>query len=345
MDLSLIKRGKWFLDDLKSIDKNGYNVFSCFHCAGGSTMGYKLAGYNVVGGIEIDQQIMNIYRKNHNPKYSFLMSIIDFNQLEKDKIPKELFNIDILDGSPPCSNFSMAGKREKKWGKKTYFREGQKEQILDDLFFHFIKTADILKPKVIVAENVKGMLIGNAKGYVKEIFKYFIAIGYRPQLFLLNSAVMGVPQARERIFFIANRLDKKIKLNFKEKPISVSEAIKDCKKSYAPKLDKTTAKYWFKIPVGKSLYEVNPKKSGFTTYKLNPYLPAKTQRASGPNLHWNEKRYININECLRIQSFPDDFICEEKLIHYICGMSVPPFMMQRIALEIKSQILDQQKQS
>jgi DNA (cytosine-5)-methyltransferase 1 len=52
---------------------------------------------------------------------------------------KELFDIDILDGSPPCSSFSMSGSREKAWGKNKKFREGQANQVLDDLFFHFIQ--------------------------------------------------------------------------------------------------------------------------------------------------------------------------------------------------------------
>ena len=159
------KTGAWYLSEFKDIKKNNLNVFSCFHCGGGSTMGYKLAGFNVLGGIEIDEEMMNIYRANHNPKFSYQMGVQEFNKLEN--IPEELKNLDILDGSPPCSTFSMAGKREKKWGKEFKFREGQKYQRLDDLFFHFIHTAKLLQPKIVVAENVKGLIAGNARGYVK----------------------------------------------------------------------------------------------------------------------------------------------------------------------------------
>jgi len=148
------KTGAWYLSELKDIKKNNLNVFSCFHCGGGSTMGYKLAGFNVLGGVEIDEEMMNIYRANHKPKFSYQMGVQEFNKIEN--IPEELKNLDILDGSPPCSTFSMAGKREKKWGKEFKFREGQKYQRLDDLFFHFIQTAKLLQPKIVVAENVKG---------------------------------------------------------------------------------------------------------------------------------------------------------------------------------------------
>lgn len=104
-------------------------------------MGYKLAGFNVLGGVEIDPEMMSIYRENHKPKHSFLMGVSDFNKIENESIPKELFSLDVLDGSPPCSSFSTAGSREEKWGIKKKFREGQSEQILDDLFFDFIETA------------------------------------------------------------------------------------------------------------------------------------------------------------------------------------------------------------
>ena len=63
----------------------------------------------------------------------------------------------------------MAGNREKDWGKEKVFREGQEKQRLDDLFFDYIKLAKKLQPKVVIAENVKGMLQGNAKAYVKKI--------------------------------------------------------------------------------------------------------------------------------------------------------------------------------
>lgn len=97
---------------------NNLNVFSCFSCAGGSTMGYKLAGCNVLGNIEIDPKINEIYKINHNPLYNYNMDIREFNKIPDKELPKELFNLDILDGSPPCTTFSMAGLREDSWGKK-----------------------------------------------------------------------------------------------------------------------------------------------------------------------------------------------------------------------------------
>ena len=130
----------WNLTDLESVPKNGLKVFSTFSCGGGSTMGYKLAGYEVIGNVEIDRDMNKIYTLNHHPRFTYCMDIREFTATDNALLPEELFSLDILDGSPPCSVFSAAGEREKGWGKEKVFREGQKKQRLDDLFFAFIFT-------------------------------------------------------------------------------------------------------------------------------------------------------------------------------------------------------------
>jgi DNA (cytosine-5)-methyltransferase 1 len=113
---------KWYLKDgypSKGITKNNLNVFGTFICGGGSTMGYKLAGYNHLGGVEIDKEVAKVYKLNHDPKYLFNEDIREFNK--RQDLPKELYSLDLLDGSPPCSTFSMAGSREKAWGKSNIF--------------------------------------------------------------------------------------------------------------------------------------------------------------------------------------------------------------------------------
>ena len=197
---------KWSFKDYPK-EKNGLKVFSCFACGGGSTMGYKLAGCDVLGCCEIDPKMNEIYVKNHNPKYNFLMDIRKFNELPNNEIPEELFDLDILDGSPPCTTFSMAGQREKSWGVEKKFREGQAKQTLDDLSFVFIDTVNKLKPKCVIMENVEGLLEGNAWGYVQRIYKHFNDIGYDVSHYLCKGEKMGVPQRRHRVFFIAFRKD------------------------------------------------------------------------------------------------------------------------------------------
>ena len=185
--------------------KDKGKVFSCFACGGGSTMGYKLAGFDVIGCNEIDPRMNDVYVANHHPKYNYLEDIRTLKM--RDDLPKELYQLDILDGSPPCSSFSMMGSREEGWGVEKRFKEGQAKQVLDTLFFDFIDLAQKLQPKVVVAENVKGLLLGEAKAYVRRIYESFDKAGYALCHTLLNASYMGVPQTRERVFFTAIRKD------------------------------------------------------------------------------------------------------------------------------------------
>lgn len=309
-------------------------------------MGYKLAGYDVVGGVDIDPEMMAIYRRNHNPRFSYLMGVQEFNQRiisTPDAIPKELHELDILDGSPPCSSFSMAGSREKLWGKEKKFREGQAKQVLDTLFFDFIETANLLRPKIVIAENVKGMLAGNAKGYVKQVMRGFDTAGYDTQLFMLNAAFMGVPQRRERVFFVARRRDLDLPwlhLEFNEPIITAAESIKNLKtKEQFKFLTQETTRLWHLCRMGKGLNTVHAKGSRFNAIKIAPSSPCNTVTSHGEMFHWGEPRHFTGAEFVRFQTFPDDFDFLDKKPKYVCGMSVPPFMMQRIADQICQQML------
>ena len=328
---------KWNLTDLKDVKKNGLKVFSCFSCGGGSTMGYKMSGFDVIGCNEIDPEMMAVYRNNHNPKYHYLESIETF-KLRND-LPNELYNLDILDGSPPCSSFSMAGSREKKWGKEKKFREGQAKQVLDDLVFHYIDLAKKLQPKVVIAENVKGMLMGNAKGYVKEIIKKFKEAGYTVQLFLLNGASMGLPQRRERVFFVAKGDDLsfgKLELCFNEKPVSVKSAfgsIKDANTGGVRLTDRFVRR-WHKMREGTGSGSIGR----FNQFKkLHSNSPSFTLTGNSSMLsHPLEPRTLSKEELCVYSSFPLDYK-SNKLAGYQMGMSVPTLMMHKLSREIYRQ--------
>jgi DNA (cytosine-5)-methyltransferase 1 len=320
----------WKLSEANFTKDKG-KVFSCFACGGGSTMGYKLAGFDVIGHNDIDPKMVEVYKENHKPKYSYLESITTF--AKRKDLPKELYELDILDGSPPCSSFSMAGNREKDWGKEKKFREGQELQVLDTLFFDFIDLAKELKPKVVVAENVKGLLLGNAKDYVIKIYEAFEKAGYTCQHFLLNASKMGVPQRRERVFFIALRKDlapkfmeyvdmftelPKIEMEFNEKEIPIKEFAKGIPK-------KETQNY-------------SEDRFGDVMLDLNR---ASNTIATDINRYWlDENTLIDKKTVHLIGSYPTDY---NHLSHsnpqYLIGMSVPPLMTGKIAEQIYKQWL------
>jgi DNA (cytosine-5)-methyltransferase 1 len=324
---------KWLLKDgfpASGIKANNLKVFGTFVCGGGSTMGYKLAGFNHLGGVEIDKRIAEVYNINHKPKYFYNQDIRDF--LLRDNLPKELFDLDILDGSPPCSVFSMAGKREAGWQVEKKFKEGQKKQRLDDLFFIFIEVAKKLKPKVIIAENVRGLIQGKAKIYLKDIVLGFKEAGYIVQVFLLNSSCMGVPQARERVFFIARRKDlnfPKLNLFFEQRKISFNEISDNAYKEQ--RLTPKELEYWNKAKQGETVGKFDTKRKAY----YNKPLPTI---ASSCNLyHPILKRTLNKTELILGSSFPLDFNFNKTNYNFILGMSVPPLMTANIANEIYKQ--------
>lgn len=317
---------KWNLKDGYP-EKNGLKVFSTFACGGGSTMGYKLAGYDVIGANDIDPQMAKVYKKNHSPKSFFLCPVKDL--ISKEDLPQELFDLDILDGSPPCSSFSMTGNREADWGRDKKFREGQAKQVLDDLFFDFINLVEKLKPKVVVAENVKGMLMGKAKGYCKLIKKQLNEIGYNVQLFLLNAASMGVPQKRERVFFICSRKDlnlPKLELNFKLEQIPFSQISDD--EDRTCDLTPMYKNYWKQAGLGRQVGKFK------TLKKIHPNHPSPTIVASNKHFHPTHCRTINKKELCLAGSYPLDYDFMEVSPHYLIGMSVPPLMTAQIAHQI-----------
>lgn len=343
----------WKLKDA-AFTKDKGKVFSCFACGGGSTMGYKLAGFDVLGHNDIDPKMIEVYKENHKPKYTFLESITTF--AKRKDLPKELYQLDILDGSPPCSSFSMAGNREKDWGKEKVFKEGQELQVLDTLFFDFIDLAKELQPKVVIAENVKGLLMGEAKAYVRKIYTEFDKAGYYCQHFLLDASKMGVPQRRERVFFICLRKDlakqflyfkdmftelPQIKMNFNEQNIVYSQ-IETEEKGDA--ILKKIANVFYEINAGEQcgnfFRRTTNKETYFSYNKAHPQqvLPTIIASSSG-TFHYSKPFYLSNNELILAGSFPKDYNFLKLKHKYLIGMSVPPIMTAQIASSIYEQWL------
>ena len=309
-------------------------------------MGYKRAGCTIVAANDIDPEMAWHYKRNLNPPLYYLCPIKD---LLTAKLPDHLFDLDILDGSPPCSTFSMAGSREKSWGKDKHFREGQAKQVLSDLFFDYLDLVERLRPRVAIAENVKGMILGNAKGYAKLVMARFREIGYRVQLFLVNAADCGVPQRRERVFFCALRDDMpggKLELKPSHRWISAGEATADLIED-EPGLGviPQTRMLWNATKPGELLAEgsvrVTGKRSRFTETKLSGSAVSATLTSSYSGFyHWAEPRRLTYREWKRLGSFPDDYHAKtDKIGKYMIGMSVPPKMTEQVARAVVDQWL------
>jgi DNA (cytosine-5)-methyltransferase 1 len=349
---------KWKLSDgypAPGIEKHGLKVFSTFACGGGSTMGYKLAGYDVIGANDIDAKMAEVYKLNHKPKYYYLEGIQTLAQ--RTDFPDEFYNLDILDGSPPCSSFSMAGNREKDWGKEKKFREGQAEQVLDTLFFDFIELGKKLQPKVIIAENVKGILLGDAIQYVRKIYDDFDKAGYYCQHWLLDASKMGVPQRRERVFFIALRKDlanpfmyqkdmftrmPKLDMLFNENEI----AFKQFADYNGRKISEYAKKAWDARIDGDNSIADSKARCGMKVSDMNTFYiyddkvsQTLTSKGDCGSLLFSHPIRLSKNEFCKIGTFPLDYKFKPSNFGYLIGMSVPPVMMAQIAYQVYLQWL------
>lgn len=176
--------------------KNGLKVISTFAAGGGSSTGYRMAGFEVVAAVEYLERAAESYRANH-PEVPVIVrdvrevpgaELLELTGLERGEL-------DVLDGSPPCEPFSSAGKRDKGWSGD------------QDLFFDYARLVDELRPRAFVAENVKGLIKGRAVGYFKRIHRRLEGLGYRVEARVLDAQWLGVPQARERLIFVGIRED------------------------------------------------------------------------------------------------------------------------------------------
>ena len=195
------------MQEIRALPWNGFNVVSTFSGGGGSSLGYRMAGFRVLWASEFIDAARETYRANKADYTTIdgrdIRNVTAADILEVANLAEG--ELDLFDGSPPCASFSTAGKREKGWGKVKKYSD--KAQRTDDLFFEYIRLLRGLKPKTFVAENVSGLVKGKAKGYFIEIMRELKASGYRVSCKVLDAQWLGVPQARQRTIFVGVRED------------------------------------------------------------------------------------------------------------------------------------------
>lgn len=330
----------WTLADLAEPAADAPTVLSTFSCGGGSSMGYKLAGCRVVGAVDIDPVVIDIYERNMPGIPTYTGSIESIPDHLRDQW-REL-DLDILDGSPPCTVFSSAGKREQGWGKEKAWAEGRAVQVLDRLFYSFMDLVDDLHPKIFLAENVMGMMKGNAKGYVSQVVRLGRDHGYDVQVVKMSAQNYGVPQQRQRLFFVGRRLDLDLPPFQVPRPqpyVTAGQAFADlASATEMPITRKDRDLIWWQIKPGESSTAYD-KRIGwlrhFRSQKLHPDRIARTIVTIDGILHWAEPRHVTVEEILRLGSFPDDYKIEAKHVKYVIGMSVPPLLIKAIAGQLR----------
>ena len=357
-----------------------FNVISTFAGGGGSSTGYRLAGGDILAINEFVEEARNTYRDNYpttpivpdDIKELTGQTLLDLTGLKKGEL-------DILDGSPPCSAFSVAGKLSHSaegkhsdgWGQTKTYSDGKVVENIEDLFFEFLRVANDIQPKVIIAENVKGLTIGEAKEYYNRILNEFENIGYEVVSEVMDSRYYGVSQTRSRVIFIAVRNDvaEEVGLNFltmnhlfpvpSREVIPLKDALvnleydSDEVKELTEKFERTA--YWKQTGSQMPTYpdkvlsgmDYHPKGHHFNLKRVSLEVPAPTLTAMGNGnttagaFHWAEPRKLTLGELKRIMSLPDDFKLTGKWNQRAerIGRMVPPLMMKSVAESVYENVL------
>lgn len=327
------------MSEIQDVPWNGFNVVSTFSGAGGSCLGYRMAGYRVLWANEFIPAAQEVYRTNHP---SSLLDTRDIRTIRGTDIFNALGekSIDILDGSPPCASFSSSGARERGWGREKIYSDTR--QRVDDLFFEFSRLLSELRPKIFVAENVAGLVRGVAIGYFKEILAA-LSRGYRVAARLLDAQWLGVPQSRKRLVFVGVRDDLGLDPAH-PRPLpyryTVADAWRGMETEHGPVFSGyAIEKYYWECKNGNHPTVFNLKRLQWD-YPSNTVCQ-NVGKGTAAIAHPDVAAYPSINQIKRLCGFPDDFVLTgtferqwERL-----GRAVPPVMMMHIADTIKREIL------
>lgn len=338
----------------------GPTVLTAFSGCGGMAEGFRMAGFSVEGYIEVVPEARATFDRNF-PGAKCLGE--DIRAIDEARV-KDLLaqvNIDVLAGGPPCQGFSLAGRRDR-------------DDPRNHLFRNLLELADLVRPKVVVMENVRLLLsMKDPDGgiVVDRILGEMAACGYDASVNTVNAQDYGVPQFRERVFIVATRRDSGIgPLRFPPKTHGVNgvaplRTFRDATVDLAPlesgQACETDPLHWAvehpehvlrwlrDVPEGMSAHDnedpaMRPSSGYNTTYKrLRWDEPASTvgttfgMISASRNVHPKHTRSLTVREAARLQTFPDDYVFEGKwgAVRTMIGNAVPPQLASVLAGEIK----------
>lgn len=340
--------------------KKKYTVIDLFCGAGGLHIGFEKAGFEIK--LCVDNN--NLVEKTHNRNFPHIPIINkDICEIPTSEIRKYLdsADIDIIIGGPPCQGFSTIGHRVSSDPKKRAKKDPRNELVLK-----YARIINELKPKFIVMENVKGILTLEKGAYLQNVLSILAEAGYNAEFKLINMADYGVPEIRERVIIIGNRIGLPItfpKPDHSDNPNDNLPAWKNCwdvikdleSLPDTPSFNHVALKHTEKnieryklIPEGgrlpedklpKELYRRN---FGNTYKRLARNRPALTMVPGNDAfpIHPTLNRSLTVREAARIQTFPDYIIFEgnRRQQGHQVGNAVPPMFSEKLAHFIVDQI-------
>lgn len=327
--------------------ENGNNKFSfisLFAGGGGSSTGYRMGGGKALVINEFIPEAIETYKSNW-PTTKIIGG--DIREITAEDLLKasgmKKGDLDLLDGSPPCSAFSTAGNRDKGWGKTKKYSDSSQTNV-EDLFFDYVRMVDGIQPKVFVAENVSGLVKGKAKGYFNQILRELKACGYHVEARVLDARWLGVPQSRARLIFVGVRNDlwkDEYKDQLHPLPhkniVTLEQAFKGLVFTDTDREETDISKYAVYTEMLK-LKKGEQSEKYFSLVRSSPKLHCGCLTASAGNSgaasvkHW-DNRAFTVNECKRIMSIPDDYVLTGTYSQRVerLGRMVTPFMYKELS--------------
>jgi len=319
-DLSAAKvKHSTFSDELIDVSTvkalKTYTGVELFAGAGGLALGLEKAGFHSVGLVEIDKDCCNTLRMN-NPSWNVIEE--DIVKVSENGIKKYIGNIevDFLSGGYPCQSFSYAGKKH------------GLDDVRGTMFYYYAKILKELKPKMFLAENVRGLISHDDGKTLKTMIAVFESIGYEVKYKLMSAVNYGVAQKRERVAIIGIRKDIDDVIYRFPKPYENIKTLRDALKDVpdSPGVQYPTKKKavldlvtpggcWRDLPekIAKEYMGVSYYSGGGRTgmaRRISWDEPSLTLTCSPAQkqterCHPDETRPFKVREYARIQSFPD----------------------------------------
>lgn len=342
-------------------NNSSFKFIDLFSGCGGLSHGLELAGHKCLLGVDADKNAIESFAFNHKHAKVYLG---DIKKLSEQKLKSLLKNqtIDMVVGGPPCQGFSTVGR-------------GAVDDIRNQLFKEFVRIVRITKPKVILFENVTGLVAKKNQKILEMIFAYFEKLGYTMDARVLSAEEFGVPEKRRRAI-IMGVLGGECKFpepthgtRGSQKLVTVGDVFKNLKAKNGKVFnhditlaelknadDRERLKH---IPEGKGIrYEQDekeylPKKLWFNVnwkeLRENRFRQTRLQRLSlkGPSptiltartsyYHPREPRYLTPREAAACQSFPNDFVFHGSQTAQFrqIGNAVPPILAKALGETVK----------
>lgn len=351
-----------------------YKVIDLFSGAGGLSEGFRLAGFEIIGGVDFNQDAINTFNENFKNARGVCANLLDVSEEEIKKNFKDFMDADIIIGGPPCQGFSSANR---------YIREEDDER--NRLFFEFVKFVDLIHPKAVVIENVRGIITSNNGRAKKRIYEIFEERGYYVTHKVMDASLYGVPQKRLRNFFVITKDFKfdfdlinqsegsnvkdaigelyNFEFNEKGEVISLQSEPKTQYQKYLRSKDDTIFNHEVRYPaeiVQKRIATV-PQGGNWRDIPEEMFSNNRSNRHSSAYKRLNEKdfsvtidtgnshsnyfhpiynRIPTVREAARLQSFKDDFVFTggRTAQYRQVGNAVPPLLSRAIAERIKKDI-------